>query len=113
MILPSPLQFTLWGSALYTELATGLWRALAAPWLQPGWPGSACAPDRQPAPGPGPAARPARPAAPAAGAATFAGRSRVDDPGAPEDSCERRVIEVPHDRWQHRRSRARTAPSEG
>jgi hypothetical protein len=36
MIPPFPLQFALWGSALYTELATGLWRALASPWLEPG-----------------------------------------------------------------------------
>jgi hypothetical protein len=38
MIPPCPLQFALWGSALYTELAAGLWRALATPWLEPGSP---------------------------------------------------------------------------
>ena len=105
MIPPSPLQFTLWGSALYTELATGLWRALAAPWLQPGWPASACVPDRPRAPDPDPAARPA-PAAAAAGARTFArhGEAQMSDP--PLEAADRRVIEVPRDRWQHRRGHA-------
>lgn len=106
MIPPSPLQFTLWGSALYTELATGLWRALAAPWLQAGWPGPACAPDRQRAPDAGPPARPV------AAAQAFARPNRDGGLHPPVEAAERRVIEVPRGRWQHRRGHAQTPRTE-
>ena len=114
MIPPSPLQFTLWGSALYTELATGLWRALAAPWLQPGWPGSAGVPDRPraPDPDPDPAARPA-PAAAAAGARTSAGHGKAHVSDPPREAGDRRVIEVPRGRWQHRRGPAQPPRTDG
>jgi hypothetical protein len=106
MIPPSPIQLTLWGSALYTELATGLWRALAAPWLEPGWLAPARAPDRQRSDFPG-APRPA----PAAGAA--AGCEHSDGPGAPAGTCEGQVIEVPRGRWQRRRADPRSRPEAG
>ncbi len=113
MIPPSPLQFALWGSALYTELATGLFRALAAPWLQPGWPGPACARHRQRAPDPGPAPRPAPVACAAAGARAFAEPSGVVAPRSPAEPALHQVIEVPRGRWQHRRGHGQTPPTDG
>ncbi len=112
MIPPSPIQFTLWGSALYTELAAGLWRALAAPWLQPGWPGPACASDRRRAQDPDPAAGPAAAASPAAAEQTIALPNDGDEPSLAAESSDRRVIEVPRGRWQHRRERGRISSAE-
>jgi hypothetical protein len=108
MIPPSPMQFTLWGSALYTELATGLWRALAAPWLEPGWPGWTWAPDRHRLQEPRPA-----PAAGPANCEPTSGRSdRVDETCALAEAPEHRVIEVPRARWQGRRAAGATLPNE-
>ncbi len=113
MIPPSPMQFTLWGSALYTELATGLWRALAAPWLPPGWPAAACAADRSTVHAPGPVARPAAAAGPAAGEQRLAASAGASGPAPALEPRERRVIEVPRGRWQHRRPPGGTSPREG
>jgi hypothetical protein len=112
MIPPSPLQFSLWGSALYTELATGLWRALAAPWLQPGWPASAGARGRR-APDPRPAAHPTATIAAADGGGRAAAPDGGSEPAPTPEPSERRVIEVPRGRWQRRRARGATAPTEG
>jgi hypothetical protein len=100
MILPSPMHFALWGSALYRELATGLWQALAAPWLEPGcWPGPTHAADRH---------RPPHTRTAAAGAATREERSaafdRVEQAHPRTEAPEQRVIEVPRARWRERRA---------
>jgi hypothetical protein len=100
MIPPCPLQFALWGSALYTELATGLWRALASPWLEPGSPGPIRTADHSPTE----EAR-ARPAVAAVSDEPFEARSDPvanASPGA--QAFEGRVIEVSRARWPGRRA---------
>jgi hypothetical protein len=101
MIPSSPLQFSLWGSALYSELAAGLWRALAAPWLEPGWPGCTRAPDRHRAPGP----RAAPTVSPEGCRSASAKPDRAAEPRSPAEPSECRVIEVPRAQWQRRASR--------
>jgi hypothetical protein len=96
MIPPCPLQFALWGSALYTELAAGLWRALASPWLEPGSQGPIWAADRG-------GAEHLRTAD-----ASNCDRSQVhfepivEMPSGEAPDC--RVIEVPRARWPGRRA---------
>ena len=108
MIPPAPIQFALWGSALYTELATGLWRALAAPWLEPGWPGSTWPPERQRAQQP----RPAAPARPAEGEPVLAQSDRIGKTRSAAQAQEHRVIEVPPARWQGRRAAGAAVPGQ-
>jgi hypothetical protein len=89
MIPPSPMQLTLFGSALYGELYFGLCRALAAPWLDPGWLIRAHQAPRAPSP----------PAAEVRPNGTEGG------PTAPRSPAPGRgqVIEVPEGRWRSRR----------
>jgi hypothetical protein len=102
------MQFALWGSALYAELATGLWRALAVPWLEPGWPASTRASDRSRAQ----ERRAAAAAGPADCEPTSAQAERVDEARSEAGSSEHRVIEVPRTRWQGRRAAGGIAPNE-
>jgi hypothetical protein len=98
MFPPSPMQFTVFGSALYGELLFGLCRALAAPWLDPGWlvrAGERAGP-RQAEPGVSPPVAPVRQERADACAAT----AQPSEPGAGQ------VIEVPPARWQTRRKRS-------
>jgi hypothetical protein len=106
MIPPSPLQFTLLGSALYSELAAGLWRALAAPWLEPGWPGWACGASRHWAQ----ERRPTSAAGPERPQPVQAKSDRGGKPRSPAAPPEPRVIEVPRAQWQRRRT-SRKIPS--
>jgi hypothetical protein len=94
MIVPSPMQFALWGSALYRELATGVWLALAAPWLETGWPRPPCACGRPRPAGPGPAPAAMADAADS-GQIEASVRAEVFEP---------KVIEVPAARWRGRRA---------
>jgi len=91
MIPPSPMQLTLFGSVLYGELYLGLCRALAAPWLDPGWLVRASQQPRAPSPSP-PAA-----AIRQNGAGGCAAAPRSSESGGGQ------VIEVPPARWRGRR----------
>jgi hypothetical protein len=95
MLPPSPLTFPLWGAAIYVGLAAGLWRALAAPWLAPGWPAEARA-----APPPQPDGGAALAPAHAAGGASEGGPAPPGRTGAGGGG---KVIRVPHARWRERR----------
>jgi hypothetical protein len=114
MIPPSALQFTLWGSALYAELTAGLWRALAAPWLPPGWPAPPLgAPDRRRPPFEHAAARSA-PAARSLDSKRGPARGeRGEELGSSPDARAGSVIEVPRGRWQRRRADRGSLPNEG
>ncbi|HSA80419.1 MAG TPA: hypothetical protein VLE23_06325 [Geminicoccaceae bacterium] len=91
MIPPFPMQLTLFGSALYGEFCLGLCRALAAPWLDPGWLVRA---GQQPL-----ALSPSPPAAAIRqdGAKGFPAAARSSE------SAGGRVIQVPPARWRGRR----------
>jgi hypothetical protein len=97
MLPPSPLPFPLWGATFYAELTAGLWRALAAPWLAPGWPAQ-----------PGVAPRP-QAGADAAGAGAVDGAAcreslrRAAPRGEAAPGGGGQVIRVPHARWRQRR----------
>ena len=95
MIPPSPMQLTLFGSALYGELYFSLCRALVAPWLEVGWLVYAgrqpCAPSPSPT-SPTPPAATVRPDRAEGGSAA----ARPPEPGGAQ------VIEVPPGRWQAR-----------
>jgi hypothetical protein len=97
MIPPCPLPFPLWGPTLYADLTAGLWRALAAPWLETGgW--------RLPvAPAPAAAQR-----APGTAVDSTAGMGEARAAGAPPAPAAPgggQVIEVPAARWRrHGRS---------
>ena len=94
MFPPYPMQFTLWGPAVWAELTAGLWRALATPWLEPLRP----APDGSPAG--------ATVAAPrSAACARIARAAVVGEPVSPEPAMGR-FIEVPPARWRDRRARS-------
>lgn len=94
MLPPSPMTFPLWGAAVWVGLTAGLWRALAAPWLAPGWPAQAGA-----APPPETGAGAAAPADAACqegdGHPALPGPARFDGGG--------QVIRVPQARWRERR----------
>jgi hypothetical protein len=99
MLPPAP--FPLWGSTLYADLTAALWRALAAPWLAPGWQDHAGrGANPQPREGCAAAARPAlpqvEPAPPGPGVAP-----------TPEPVNGGQVIRVPHGRWRQPRERRR------
>jgi hypothetical protein len=95
MLPPSPLTFPLWGAAVWAGLTVGLCRALAAPWLAPGWHARAGA-----APSPRAGAYAAAPAEampdPESHGLAAPPRSVVPDAGG-------QVIRVPHARWRERR----------
>ena len=97
MIPPSPLPFPLWGSIVCVELTAGLWRALAAPWLTPGWPAPPGAAPRPPADRHAGAAAAADGAARPAGAGSAAPRYHAGPGGGGQ------VIRVPPARWRERR----------
>jgi hypothetical protein len=93
MLPPSPLTFPLWGAAVWAGLAAGLWRALATPWLAPGWPALSCA-----APPPG-----AGVAAPAGAIPDPESHAPAAPPGSLDPDSGGQVIRVPHARWRERR----------
>jgi hypothetical protein len=95
MIPSTPMQLTLFGSALYGDLYVGLCRALAAPWLDPGW---LVRVSQQPrAPGP-------------AVAAIRQDHAQAHSTAArPSESGGGQVIEVPAARWQGHRARSATS----
>jgi hypothetical protein len=100
MIPPSPLPFPLWGPTLYADLTAGLWRALAAPWLETGgW--------RLPV-APAPATDAAAHRAPGTAVDSNAGMGEARAAGAPPAPAAPgggQVIEVPAARWRrHGRS---------
>jgi hypothetical protein len=105
MIPPSPMQFTMFGSALYGELYLGLCRALAAPWLDPGW--LVRAAERV-------GDQSGKPSLPAPAVAVRQDRAeprlavpRRSAPGAGQ------VIEVPAARWRDRRAGGASPAVEG
>ena len=100
MIPPFPMQLTLFGSALYGEFYLDLCRALAAPWLDPGWLVRA---SQLRAPSPSPPAAAVRQDG-AEGCAT-APRSSASG-GAPQLSESGKVIAVPPARWRSRPARS-------
>jgi hypothetical protein len=105
MIPPSPMQLTMFGSALYGELCFGLCRALAAPWLDPGWLIRVAerAGPRQAGPGVSPPVAAVR-------------QERTDGcalaPPPPSKPRAGQVIEVPPARWQGRRKRSKDCAAE-
>ena len=105
MIPPSPMQLTMFGSALYGELYFGLCRALAAPWLDPGWLVRAGerAGGQQAEPGVTPPAAAVRQERAEACAVALPPL----EPGAGQ------VIEVPSARWQARRRHNGDCTAEG
>jgi hypothetical protein len=91
------LLFPFWASTFHAELAAGLWRALAAPWLAPGRPAHT-----------GAAPRPeASERGTAVGPADSTDRRQIEAVAAPRcqvaPGAGGQVIRVPHARWRQRR----------
>jgi hypothetical protein len=105
MIPPSPIQLTMFGSALYGELYFGLCRALAAPWLDPSW--LARAAERV-------GDQSGKPTLPAPAVTVRQDRaeprSAVPQRSAPGAG---QVIEVPAARWRDRRAASASSAVEG